>query len=77
VRSPIRSHRPALSRGTAAQLDDDDQAIQNDAPAARMDVDEHVRPGLRALGVLASSFDRLPDSSAFTPRSPRGPPLAI
>jgi len=63
-----------FQRGSHLGLNDYDAAIQNDAPAAQFDADEDVRPALRPLGVLASSFDRLPSSSVFSPRSPRGPP---
>jgi hypothetical protein len=36
--------RPVLKRGSHLDLDDDGQAIQNDAPAARIDSDERSAP---------------------------------
>jgi hypothetical protein len=63
-----------LQRGTRADVDGDDAAIQNDAPAARTDADERPLPTLRPLGLLIGSFDIPPLSRAFSPRSPRGPP---
>ena len=69
--------RPLLKRGALAPLDDDDAAIQNDAPVARSEGDENVRPALRPLGVLASSFYGLPTFDIFSPRSPRGPPSHV
>lgn len=65
-----------LKRAPVTSCDDDDDAIQNDAPAAQFDLDERHTPALRALGVLPRSHGpRLP-TRAFTPRSPRGPPAA-
>jgi hypothetical protein len=64
-----------LQRGKRAPSPDDDEAIQNDAPAARIDVDERQLPALCSLGLIIGSFDRHPRSRAFSPRSPRGPPL--
>ena len=66
--------KPLLNRGSHAPLSDNDAAIANDAPVARIDADEGVRPALRALGFLASFFDPLPPSRVFSPRSSRGPP---
>jgi hypothetical protein len=64
-----------LTRGARAKnLASDDEAIQNDAPAARIDADDRPLPTLRPLGVLHASFARLPRTRAFSPRSPRGPP---
>lgn len=63
-----------LRRATRTKLDDNDAAIQNDAPAARIEHDDTARPDLRPLGLLGSSYDRLPLTSPFLPRSPRGPP---
>ncbi len=65
-----------LRRGMRANLASDDEAIQNDAPAARLEVDERATPPLRALGVLIGSAGGRPDTPAFSPRSPRGPPTA-
>ena len=65
-----------MKRGSFPDDDDDDAAIQNDAPAAQIDADERPTPALRPIGLLPRTDDpRLPDR-AFTPRSPRGPPPA-
>ena len=63
-----------MNRGTGTGVDDDDAAIQNDAPAASIDVDERAVPALQPLGILVNSCDRRLYSRAFSPRSPRGPP---
>jgi hypothetical protein len=67
--------RLVLKRGTHPDLGDDGQAIQNDAPAARIDSDERSAPTLRELGILPSPLHRPVHTRAFTPRSPRGPPF--
>jgi hypothetical protein len=64
-----------VKRGLRANLADDDEAIQNDVPAARIDVDQRPVPPLLPLGVLQGSFDRRLSTHAFSPRSPRGPPI--
>jgi hypothetical protein len=64
-----------LQRGRRANLLGDDDAIQNDAPAAQLDIDERATPALRWLGVLLGSADGCPDTRSFSPRSPRGPPV--
>jgi hypothetical protein len=64
-----------LRRASRTKLDEDVQAIQNDAPAAQIDLDEGTSP-LRRLGVLRSSFDRLPLTAPVSTRPPRGPPVA-
>jgi hypothetical protein len=64
-----------LQRGACADMNDDDAAIQNDAPAANIDADRGAVPALQPLGVLVGSFDRHPASRAFSPKSPRGPPV--
>lgn len=64
-----------LKRPCHADVDDDRQAIQNDAPAARLDFDDLSAPTLRELGVLPNPFSQHVHSRAFTPRSPRGPPF--
>jgi len=63
-----------LQRGTRANLDDDDEAIQSDASAARIDADDRPVPALRPLGLLHGSVIPLPRLHTFSPRSPRGPP---
>jgi hypothetical protein len=68
--------RLVLKRGSHLDLEDDGQAIQNDAPAARIDSDdERSAPTLRELGILPSPLHRPVHTRAFTPRSPRGPPF--
>ena len=64
-----------LKRATRANLADDDEAIQSDASAARVESDDRALPVLRPLGILHGSFDRLPPPHIFSPRSPRGPPI--
>ena len=64
-----------LKRATRANVPDDDLAIQSDTSAARIESDDRQTPVLRPLGVLHGSFDRLPRSTLFSPRSPRGPPI--
>jgi hypothetical protein len=64
-----------LRRATYANDADDDQAIQSDTSAARVESDDRRTPVLRPLGVLAGCFDRLTRPDLFSPRSPRGPPI--
>ena len=66
-----------LQRGKRAPAADDDEAIQNDAPAARIDVDDGQPPALRQLGLLIGLVDRHPRTRAYSPRSPRGPPALV
>jgi hypothetical protein len=63
-----------VQRGASANMNDDDAAIQNDAPAANIDADEGACPTLHPLGLLIGSLDRQPRTPAFTPQSPRAPP---
>jgi hypothetical protein len=63
-----------LRRGSQTDLTDDDEAIQNDAPAARIDEDDQAVPVLQPVGILHGPFAPLFRSRAFSPRSPRGPP---
>ena len=66
-----------LHRGAHADLNDaDSAAIQNDAPAANVDADGRTVPTLRPLGQLVGSLDRRPRTRTFSPKSPRGPPVA-
>jgi hypothetical protein len=64
-----------LLRATRTPLDTDEAAIQNDAPAAR--IDEHGRPApsLLLLGLLPRATASGPRSPFVSPRSPRGPPI--
>ena len=66
-----------LQRGAHASMNDgDDAAIQNDAPAANVDIDGRAVPRLQPLGQLVGSLDRRPRTRLFSPKSPRGPPVA-
>jgi hypothetical protein len=51
-------------------------AIQNDAPAARIDDDGRTAPTLLLVGLLPRAADIRPRSPTFSPRAPRGPPPA-
>ncbi len=64
-----------MLRGTRAFLGDDVAAIQNDTTATGNDADDCLVPSLLPLEVIPS-LDLHPRSRAFSPRSPRGPPLA-
>ena len=66
-----------LKRGGGADIGEDDEAIQNDAPAARIDGDERQVPALHPLGVLHRSSERAPCAGAYSPRAPRGPPAPV
>jgi len=64
-----------LRRGTRAFLGDEVAAIQNDTQATGTDADDSLVPSLLPLEIVVS-IDVHPDSRAFSPRSPRGPPLS-
>jgi hypothetical protein len=66
-----------LQRANAAATDDDEAAIQDDSPAARLDVGERVAPALQPLGTLAASLYSLPTHRILPRRSPRGPPVSL
>ena len=61
--------------GHHAAFDEDVAAISNEAPVAQIDGDLSLTPDFESLGILARSTDQLPVESAFSPRSPRGPPF--
>jgi hypothetical protein len=65
-----------LRRTTHVSVERDQAAIQNDAPAARIDEDGRALPSLRPLELLARAIDARPRSPCRSPRTPRGPPLA-
>ena len=65
-----------IARRIHGNLGDENQAIQNDAPAARMDADDRPVPTLRVVGLLIGSIDPHPRSRPCSPKSPRGPPHA-
>ena len=63
----VRGHRAYLAVGVVA--------IQNDSPVNGTGGDDSLIPSLRPLERL-QSVDLQPRSRAFSPRSPRGPPLS-
>ncbi len=84
---PVRQARPLLLfglsdpttrllRGRNTNFDGEQAAIQNDAPAARMDEDVSALPSLCPLELLARAVDGRPHGAACPPRDPRGPPAA-
>jgi hypothetical protein len=56
---------------------DENQAIQNDVPAARIDAGDAPVPSLRIVGLLVGSIDLHPCTRDCAPKSPRGPPIAV
>jgi hypothetical protein len=64
-----------MLRGTRAFLGDEAAAIQNDTPVTGTDTGDCLVPSLLPLEIIAS-VDVQPRSRAFSPRSPRGPPLS-
>jgi len=66
-----------LLRGTGTDFNGQQAAIQNDAPAARIDQHDAALPSLRPLELLVRAVDARPRSLACSPRKPRGPPLAV
>ena len=63
-----------LRRGTHTVLGENVAAIQNDSSAAIINAGDHLLPSLLPLEIIGS-LDLQPRSRAFSPRSPRGPPL--
>ena len=64
-----------MQRATRAFLGDNVAAIQNDTPVDGVDAGDCLTPSLRPLEVIGAP-DLQPRSRAFSPRSPRGPPLS-
>lgn len=64
-----------MQRATRAFLGDNVAAIQNDAPVDGVDAGDCLTPSLCPLEVIGAP-DLQPRSRAFSPRSPRGPPLS-
>jgi hypothetical protein len=64
-----------LRRGTHTVLAETVAVIQNDASAAVSDAAGNLIPSLLPLDIIRS-VDLQPRSRAFSPRSPRGPPLS-
>jgi hypothetical protein len=67
---------PQFHRAKRTNDADDDAAIQNDAPAARVAAQDGTLSALRPIGFLVGHVDSHPRTRAFSPRSPRGPPTA-
>ena len=63
-----------MRRGTHAFLGDNVAVIQNDSPVDGFCADDCKIPSLRPLEIIAAPALQ-PRSRAFSPRSPRGPPL--
>jgi hypothetical protein len=63
-----------IKRGSQTDLEDDDEAIQNDAPAAQIDHDDRATPVLRPLGLCHGSRTRPLHTRPLSPRPTRGPP---
>jgi len=66
-----------MHRAKRTGLGNEGAAIQNDAPAARVDFDDSSLAALRPLGFLIGPVDSHPRTRAFSPRSPRGPPATV
>jgi hypothetical protein len=64
-----------LQCGSGARDDSDDAVIQDDAPAARIDLNDRVVPILEPIGTLTSHGPALPARRMLARRSPRGPPV--
>ena len=64
-----------LRRATGDSDDDDNLAVQDEAPAARIDAGDGAAPALEPAGTLAASRDSLPTHRILSRRSPRGPPV--
>jgi hypothetical protein len=65
-----------VRRGTRTAFHGQQAAIQNDAPAARLDHHDGALPSLRPLERLGGAVDAHPRSRPCAPPEPRGPPLA-
>ena len=66
---------PHFERARHTDKADDDAAIQDDAPA-RIVAHDGTLSSLRPIGFLVGHVDSHSRSVSFSPRSPRGPPLA-
>jgi len=67
---------PHFERTGRTDNGDDAAAIQDEAPAARLTAHDGTLSSLRPLGFLVGDVDSHSRSVSFSPRSPRGPPLA-
>jgi hypothetical protein len=66
-----------VTRATETDDDDDASAIQNDAPAAQVDLETQGGPVLIPLGLLTRPLDPSLRTGTYSPKSPRGPPIAV
>lgn len=66
---------PSFERARRTDSADDGAAIQDDAPA-RLAAHDGTLSSLRPIGFLVGHVDSHSRSISFSPRSPRGPPLA-
>lgn len=64
-----------MLRGRRADLGNSAAVIQNDTPATGTDADDCLVPSLRPFEIVGS-LNVQSRSRAFSPRSPRGPPLS-
>ena len=64
-----------MRRGSRAFLGDGVAVIQNDSAPVGFDANDGLVPSLQPLEIIGA-LDLQPRSRAFTPRSPRGPPLS-
>jgi hypothetical protein len=68
----LNSHSTGIGIGSRGWTREDEQAIQNDAPAPPLTVDHEIE--LRSTGVFTDSVPSLLTSRTLSPQSPRGPP---
>ena len=66
-----------VTRATETDDDDDASAIQNDAPAVQFDLETRGAPVLIPLGLLVRPRDARLHTRAYSPKSPRGPPITV
>jgi hypothetical protein len=74
LRFDLEAH---IKRAKRTITSNDAAAIQNDAPAARVDANDGPLAALRSLGFLVGLVDSHPRTRSFSPRSPRGPPASL
>ena len=75
LRGTIAARKSAIRHThSRPQRPADESAIQNDTPAARTHVDLFL--DLQPLGQFVLAFEQRPFTLAYSPRAPRGPPVA-
>ena len=74
ISASLLNRRLYLRRFVHTHRQDEDNAIQNDAPAAPFYVEPIIAPEQR--GQFVDAFEQRPFTVTFSPRSPRGPPAA-